>query len=157
MSSVRVDISPVISTRKRDISSWVEPDISRLSTRGNRRYKKRKNAIQDYFTTELPIEEITLQHHLSSEILHRLVEQSCMQHEDGMLWGYRALMPGVIVIDHTPVPDSKEDLLPQKQDEMPTEGSSEDIIDGMSCTTEKASFDDGMDTPIEDVTGSFRF
>ncbi len=75
MSSVRVDISPAISTRKRDISSWIEPDISKLSARGNRRYNKRKNAVKDYFTTDLTIEEITLQHHLSSEILMRLVEQ----------------------------------------------------------------------------------
>jgi len=59
LSSVRVDISPKISTRKRDISSWVEPDISGLSARGNRRYKKRKNAVKDYFTTDLTLEEIT--------------------------------------------------------------------------------------------------
>ena len=89
MSSVRVDISPAISTRKRDISSWVEPDITGLSARGEKRYNKRKNAIKDYFTTDIPIEEITLQHHLSSEILMKLVKQSFMQHEDGMPWGYR--------------------------------------------------------------------
>ena len=150
MSNVRVDISPAKSTRKRDISSWVEPDISRLSARGNRRYNKRKNAVQDYFTTDLPLGEITLQHHLSSEILMRLVEQSCMQHEDGTLWGYRALVPGVIVIDHAPVSDSKEDLLSQKQDDMPTKGSPEEVIGGMPCTSEQASFDEGMDVPIED-------
>ena len=149
MSNVRVDISPAKSTRKRDISSWVEPDISRLSARGDRRYNKRKNAVQDYFTTDLPLGEITLQHHLSSEILMRLVEQSCMQHEDGTLWGYRALVPGVIVIDHAPVSDSKEDLLSQKQDDMPTKGSPEEVIGGMPCTSEQASFDEGMDVPIE--------
>ena len=150
MSSVRVDISPAITTRKRDISSWVEPDISRLSARGHRRYNKRKNAVQDYFTTDLPLEEITLQHHLSSEILNRLVEQSCMQHEDGMLWGYRALVPGTIVIDHAPVPDSKESLLPPKQGDTLTEDSPEDVIDGMPCISEQAPFDEGIDAPIED-------
>jgi hypothetical protein len=150
LSGVRVDISPAKSTRKRDISSWVEPDISRLSARGHRRYNKRKNAIQDYFTTELPIGEITLQYHLSSEILMRLVEQSCMQHEDGTLWGFRALVPGVIVIDHAPVSDSKEDLLSQKQDDMPTQGSAEEVIGGMACISEQASCDEGMDASIED-------
>src|SRR5437016_14460489 len=120
LSSVRVDISPAISTRKRDISSWVEPDISRLSARGNRRYNKRKNAVKDYFTTDLPIEEITLQYRLSSEILMRLVEQSLMQHKDGAPWGYRALVPGTTVIDHAPAPDSKEDPLPQEQSDSPT-------------------------------------
>ena len=124
-----MDISPAISGRKRDISFWVEPDISRLSTRGNRRYNKRKNAVKDYFTTDLSIEEITLKYHLSSEILMRLVEQSCMQHEDGTPWGYRALVPGATVIDHTPVPISKEDMPPQDELETPTKGSSEDVID----------------------------
>ena len=138
MSSVRVDISPAISTRKRDISSWIEPDISKLSARGNRRYNKRKNAVKDYFTTDLTIEEITLQHHLSSEILMRLVEQCFMQHEDGTPWGYRALVPGATVIDHTPLPISKEVTLPQEQLEASTKGASEEVIDG------------DKDTPIED-------
>ena len=73
MSNVRVDISPAKSTRKRDISSWVEPDITKLSTRGKKRYNKRKNAVEDYFTTDLTIEEITLRHHLSSEILMKFL------------------------------------------------------------------------------------
>ena len=67
-----------------------------------------------------------------------------------LLWGYRALVPGTIVIDHAPVPDSKEGLLPQKQDDTPTEGSPEEVIDGMSCTSEQASLDEGIDAPIED-------
>src|SRR6266516_1061490 len=150
LSSVRVDISPAISTRKRDISSWVEPDISRLSARGNRRYNKRKNAVKDYFTTDLPIEEITLQHHLSSEILRRLVEQCLMQHEDGTLWGYRALVPGVTVIDHTPAPLSKEGTLPQEQSEAPTECASEEALDGMPCTFDRSSSNEDKDTSIED-------
>ncbi len=74
MSSGRVDISPAIQTRKRDISSWVNPDITMLSTRGVKRYNKRKSAVEDYFTTDLPIEEITLRYHISSEILTKLVK-----------------------------------------------------------------------------------
>ncbi|HYT42740.1 MAG TPA: hypothetical protein VEP90_10355, partial [Methylomirabilota bacterium] len=150
MSSVRVDISPAISTRKRDISSWVEPDISRLSARGNRRYNKRKNAVKDYFTTDLPIEEITLQHHLSSEILMRLVERCLMQHEDGTPWGYRALVPGATVIDHTPLPISEEGTLSQEQSEAPTKGVSEEAIDGMPCTFDRSSSNEDKDTSIED-------
>ncbi len=150
MSSVRVDISPAISTRKRDISSWVEPDISRLSARGNRRYNKRKNAVKDYFTTDLPIEEITLQHHLSSEILRRLVEQCLLQHEDGTPWGYRALVPGVTVIDHTPALTSLEGTLPHEQLEAPTKGVSEETIDGMPCTFDRSSSNEDKDTSIED-------
>ena len=154
MSSVRADISPAISTRKRDISSWVEPDTSGLSARGNRRYNKRKNAVKDYFTTDLPTEEITLRRHLSSEILMRLVEQCFMQHEDGMPWGYRALVPGVTVIDHTPVPLSKEDSLPQERSDTPARDASEEIVDGMPCTSDRSLLDEdkdnSKDTPDED-------
>jgi len=145
-----VDISPAISTRKRDISSWVEPDISRLSARGNRRYNKRKNAVKDYFMTDLPIEEITLQHHLSSEILRRLVEQCLMQHEDGTHWGYRALVPGATVIDHTPLPISEEGTLPQEQLEAPTKGASEEAIDEMPCTFDRSSLDEDKDRSVEE-------
>ena len=149
MSSVRVDISPAISTRKRDISSWVEPDISRLSARGNRRYNKRKNAVKDYFTTDLSIEEITLQHHLSSEILMRLVEQCFMQQEDGTLWGYLALVPGATVIDHAPLPISKEGTLPQERLEAPTKGASEEVIDGVSCKSERFPLDEEKISPLK--------
>jgi hypothetical protein len=151
LSSVRVDISPAVSTRKCDISSWIEPDISRLSARGNRRYNKRKNAVKDYFTTDLTIEAITLQHHLSSEILTRLVEQCFMQHEDGMLWGYRALVPGATVIDHTPLPISEEGALPQEQLEAPTKGDSEEVRDGgVPGNSDQSPLDEDKDTSIED-------
>ncbi len=131
MSSVRVDTSPATSTRKRDISSWVRPDISRLSSRGKKRYYKRKNAIEDYFTTDDSVEEITLRHHLSSEILLKLVRQCLMLHEDGTLWGYRALFPGAIVIDHTPQPISKEDGHQLLLWETPTKADSEEVVEAL--------------------------
>jgi len=145
-----VDISPAKPTRKRDISSWIEPDITRLSTRGEKRYNKRKNAIEDYFTTDLTIEEITLRHHLSSEILMKLVKQSLMQHEDGTLWGYRVLVPGAIVVDHTPLPVSKEDTLPQEQLETPTKADSEEVVVAPSCKSDQSTLDVDNDTFIGD-------
>jgi hypothetical protein len=139
LSSGRVDISPAIPTRKCDISSWVEPDITRLSTRGVKRYNKRKSAVEDYFTTDLPIEEITLRHHISSEILTKLVEQCLMQHEDGTPWGYRAVVPGAIVIDHTPVPDSEENTLQLLLWETPTKADSEEIVEAVSNKSDQSS------------------
>ena len=151
MSSVKVDISPPIPTRKRDITSWVEPDITRLSSRGKKRYHKRKNAAEDYFTTDLSIEEITLRHQLSSEILMKLVEQCVMQNEDGTLWGYRALLPGTIVIDHASLPISQEDTLPQEQLETPTKAEdSEEIVDAVFCKSDRASLEVDNDMFIED-------
>ncbi|MGZ3647256.1 MAG: hypothetical protein ACXVCM_25780, partial [Ktedonobacteraceae bacterium] len=73
-----------------------------------------------------------------------------MQHEDGMLWGYRALVPGTIVIDHAPVSDSKESLLAPKQGDTLTEDSPEDVIDEMPCISEQAPLDECIDAPIED-------
>src|SRR6266581_4960265 len=92
----------------------------------------------------------TLQHHLSSEILMRLVEQCFMQQEDGTLWGYRALVPGATVIDHAPLPISKEGTLPQERLEAPTKGASEEVIDGVSCKSERFPLDEEKDKSIED-------
>src|SRR5271157_1772279 len=137
-------------TRKRDISSWVKPDISRLSPRGKKRYYKRKNAIEDYFTTDDSVEEITLRHHLSSEILMKLVEQCLMQHEDRTLWGYRALFPGAIVIDHTPLPVSiDEDTLAEELLEAPKKAISEEVLDAISCESNWPPLDNKK--YIEDV------
>ncbi len=80
----------------------------------------------------------------------RLVEQCCMQHEDGTPWGYRALVPGTTVVDHTPISHSKESPLPQEQADSPTEGSTEEVIDGMHCTSEQASLVASADATIED-------
>ena len=142
MSSVRMDISPAISSRTCDISTWTEPDISKLSARGNRRYHKRKSAVTDYFTTDLTIDEIMLKHHLSSEILMGLIEHCLMQHEDGLLWGYRALIPGVVVVDHSPKPESEESSLPQKQTGTLIQDIHEEAVDGSFCPTDRSSLED---------------
>src|SRR2546421_7956082 len=86
----------------RDISSWQKGDITSLSSREKKRYYKRKSAIEEYFKTEASIDEIAGRHHLSLEIVLELAEKCLMQHEDGNAWGFRALLPGVAVIDHAP-------------------------------------------------------
>ena len=156
MSNVRVDISPAITTRKRDISSWIEADVGGLSTRGKRRYQKRKSAIADYFTTEDSIEEITLRHHLSQEILLRLAERCLMQHEDGMPWGYRALMPGVVVVDYTP-PSTASEEAEETPGENVSENSSkeeapgEEPSDTSSEETEAAAEEEVVKTPTTSI------
>jgi hypothetical protein len=94
--------SPVRS-RQYDLSSWVEDDLSTLGEQQRKRYEKRKNAVIEYFTTDKSIDEITLRNHLSQETLQKLVEKCLKRHADGRLWGFRALLPGVAVIDH-PLP-----------------------------------------------------
>ncbi len=148
MSNLRVDISPANMTRKRDICSWKEADITWLSSRGEKRYYKRKFAIKDYFTTDDTIDEITLRHHISSEILLKLAEKCLMQHEDGTLWGYRALLPGTIVIDHSPSSISKEEDISEEEPtpeekvlEPAREAISKELLDAESNESDQLSSD----------------
>jgi len=113
LPGARVENSPSFANRKRDIASWQVGKIGALSSREKKRYLKRKSAIKEYFTTDAPPEEIALQHHISTENLLELAEKCTMQHRDGKEWGFRALMPGVKVVDY-PVPPAAEDA--EKQD-----------------------------------------
>jgi Protein of unknown function (DUF4012) len=108
LPGVRVENSLRPTDRMPDISSWQEGDTSLLSSRGKKRYNKRKSAIKEYFTTNATLHEIMLRHHLPAAVFLNLVEKCLMQHEDGTLWGFRALLPGVEVIDHTPQPAAEE-------------------------------------------------
>ncbi len=140
MSSVREDTSPAMTTRKHDVSSWVQADISKLNARGRKRYFKRKYAIKDYFTTDDTIDEITLRHHLSVEFLLELAEQCLMQHEDGTPWGFRALVPGVTVIDHSPPSTSKAEEIPEEEALEPSrESSSEEALNVVSSGSDQSS------------------
>jgi len=113
---MHVDISPAMTTRKRDISSWIKADIRRLGSRGRKRYHKRKAAIVDYFTTDDSLNEIALRHHMPPEVLLNLAEKCLMQHEDGTPWGFRALVPGITVIDYSPPSTSSTEAETPKEE-----------------------------------------
>src|SRR5881227_2551075 len=104
LPGARVENSPKFADRMRDISAWREGDIRSLSTRAKKKYYRRKSAIEDYFTSNISIDEITLRKQISSERLLQLAQQCLMQAEDGSPWGFRALMPGVNVIDYAAQP-----------------------------------------------------
>ena len=152
MSSVREDTSPTMTTRNHDISSWVKADISKLNARGRKRYFKRKSAIKDYFTTDDTIDEITLRHHLSDEFLLALSEQCLMQHEDGTPWGFRALVPGVTVIDHSSPFTSKVEEIPEETLESSRESSSAEALDVVPSASDQSTLDnDGFIDVDEDT------
>ena len=92
------------TARSQNITLWKSGKISQLSSGEKKRYYKRKSAIRAYLTTEDSLEEISQHYHLSTEIIEKLAKQCLMLHEDGTPWGFRALLPGVKVIDHTPLP-----------------------------------------------------
>ncbi|HET8845298.1 MAG TPA: DUF4012 domain-containing protein, partial [Ktedonobacteraceae bacterium] len=96
MSNTKMDLSPKAIERKQDITSWLEGDITQLSTRERSHYQKRKSAIEDYFKTDLSVKEISSRNHLSSDDkLEQLAARCLTLHEDGQPWGFRALLPGV--------------------------------------------------------------
>src|SRR5258707_10903890 len=128
---MHVDISPAMTTRKRDISSWIKADLRGLGSRGRKRYHKRKAAIVDYFTSDDSLNEIALRHHMPPEVLLNLAEKCLMQHEDGMPWGFRALVPGITVIDYSPPSTSstEEETLDLATGEMATSVAEENFPD----------------------------
>src|SRR2546423_1885636 len=142
----------------RDISSWQDGDISSLTSREKKHYNKRKSAIRKYFKTDGPLDEIAHRHHLSVAVLLKLAEECLMQHEDGTPWGFRALLPGVKVIDHTPQPAPEEAVLPNEDVVGPgkertngAEGSA-----GSSAEEQEGStilVDEAVDADEEDDTG----
>ncbi len=107
MSSVRLDDFPAVNRHRPSIASWEEVNTAELSSRAKKRYIKRKSAVQEYLTSQEHLDEVASRHHLSSRTLRRLIKKCLMQHEDGTPWGYRALVSGVAVIDHTPASISK--------------------------------------------------
>src|SRR6266496_1794626 len=108
LPGARVGNTPKFAKRMRDISSWQEENISSLSARAKKKYYKRKSAIKEYFTTEAIIDEITQLNHISPESLMQLVERCLMLDPDGTPWGFRALLPGANVADHSPQPATEE-------------------------------------------------
>lgn len=114
MPGARVENSPKFVNRMRDISSWHKGDSRSLSARAKKKYHKRKSAIEDYFTSNATIAEITQRTHISEEYLLQLVEKCLMQAEDGDLWGFRALIPGVDVKDYAAHPAPKKETLRPK-------------------------------------------
>jgi hypothetical protein len=109
LPDMQVQDSPVTTRDRQDITLWKEADISRLGERAKRRFLKQKSALAAYFTTGASLDKIAQQHHISEETLTRLAEKCLMQHEDGTPWGFRALLPGVRVVDHAASSSSKQD------------------------------------------------
>lgn len=136
MPIARWENSPSPDDRTRDISSWQEGDISSLTSREKKRYNKRKSAISEYFKTDIALDKLAHKYQLSVEILLNLAEKCLMQHEDGALWGFRALLPGAEVINHAPQPASDETVLPDEDVASTDEEGADDVrgITGSSAT-----------------------
>lgn len=101
MLEIRDKNASTPEARKQDISSWQEATLTRLNSKAKKRFSKNKSAITAYFTGDKSIKEITTQYNLSTEQLLKMAKNCLKQHEDGSPWGYRALVPGILVKDHS--------------------------------------------------------
>lgn len=101
MPGVSVEQAAKRIERQQDISSWQPYDTSELSARAKKNYQKRKAAIEAYFTSDTPVEEIAKQYGFSPSQLTKLARRCLRPHEDGQPWGYRALAPYTTARKHT--------------------------------------------------------
>jgi len=140
----RVEDTPAVTTHVHDISSWEEVDTSALNAKEKKRFNKFYDVIRNYFTSEDSIDEIALKHHISVETLERLAQQCLMQHEDGRPWGFRALLPGAAVVDHT--------LESAIVSEAPDEGPAETVLDDTApAGAEAAEITQGESLATEEI------
>jgi hypothetical protein len=111
VSSAPLVDSPTVDRDRPDITAWAEVNIAELSARERKYFAKRKAAVHAYLTSQQSLNDVASQYHLAPRTLRRLIKRCLMQHEDGMPWGYRALVPGVTVIDYTHIPVSTNDAV----------------------------------------------
>jgi len=102
LPGARVEKSPIPTEPLHDVSTWIHVDTSKLNSKNRKRFEKRKAAIIAYFTTTDPIEVIARCYTLPVPLLQQWADKCLMVHEDGEPWGFRALVPGVTVVDHSP-------------------------------------------------------
>ncbi len=86
-----------------DITCWEEVTLAGLNARQKRRFQKHKAAITAYFTSDASLDEIAKQQDIAATSLHAMAEKCLMRHADGHVWGFRALLPGANVVNHTPL------------------------------------------------------
>lgn len=100
MPGIPVEQASQRTERQQDISSWQPYDTSALKTRAKKTYQKRKAAIEAYFTSDTPLEEIAKRYGFTSSQLTKLARRCLRPHEDGQPWGYRALTPHTTTREH---------------------------------------------------------
>jgi len=121
LPDTREEDTPAVTTHIYDISSWEEVETNTLNTREKKRFNTFYAAVRNYFTSEDSIDELALKYHITAETLERLAQQCLAQHEDGKPWGFRALLPGIAVVDHA--------LESAIAAETPDEGPAETVLD----------------------------
>lgn len=80
-----------------DTSVWKQVFPDSLPEKEREIYLNRKSAVDDYLQGKRKVEDIATIHGISRRWLSTLVNRCLMEHPDGDIWGYRALIPNTTV------------------------------------------------------------
>jgi putative transposase len=78
---------------KIDLSTWPEVDPSNLCDRDRMIYEKRRVAIVLFFSRHKSTEQVSEQSGISVSEIYRLADRCLLEDENGLVFGYRALIP----------------------------------------------------------------
>lgn len=88
----RMDRGSLLSTVT-NLANWPTIDVTLLNKNDAPRVAKRIEAVRAYLE-ETPVGIISKQTGLPRQEVHRLVKRCIKPHDDGRIWGFRALLPG---------------------------------------------------------------
>lgn len=81
-----------LSEAQRDVSTWPTVNLDQLSGRQRKRVEKYKEAIGKYLTGG-KVKNICKINGICNSELHRAIKRCLEIHQDGRMWGFRALIP----------------------------------------------------------------
>jgi putative transposase len=90
----------LIPTAYAEHTAWPTPDVSGFSRQIQDIYSNRKAAIEMYLAA-CPFSEIRDRTGKSEEEIRRLLKRCIIVSEDGNIWGFRALIPGMRIKNYT--------------------------------------------------------
>ncbi|MFX3637404.1 MAG: hypothetical protein ACE3L7_02015 [Candidatus Pristimantibacillus sp.] len=89
----RLDEQEGLFEEQRNPDLWPEVDESRLTNEDREIYLRRKSAVMMYFRREGTTNEIKILTTISRQALNRLINRCMSLDENGVVWGFRGLIP----------------------------------------------------------------
>ncbi len=83
-----------LDEKQRDVSTWPTVHVDQLSTRERKRVQKYQQAIGRYLAGS-KVKDICKVNGISSSELRRMIKRGLELHDDGRIWGFRALISHV--------------------------------------------------------------
>lgn len=84
-----------------DIANWPTVNYTILDEDDQNEFLKRKKAIEMYMGNVTPVREILSETGIDDNTLRRLIKRCFEVDAEGVIWGYRALIPGKRIVDYS--------------------------------------------------------